>query len=216
MVWVAALLAMLFESICYGLLGVNTGLFFAGTVAAVLLLPPLVLMKVRLLHRGMIAVGVVDGIAAVWLVAVFTSSLTFGQWLRCYLILVACGFSLLGLVSLFGSFFRSVLPIASATTVLLALGWLTAPIWVARSMPAHPQMTQQLVRVHPLLAINSVTRDFGFWNERPLAYHYLLTLGQDVPGSVPESIWGCVLLHLLIGLAGLGLAAISREWPVRL
>lgn len=211
MAWVGMFLAIALESACYFLLGVTTGLFFSGIVWAVLLLPPLVLTEARLRHRGMIAAGVIDGIAIVWLIAVFTSSLTLMLWLECYLVLAACGFALLGTVHIFGKLFRSAPELASAITVLLALSWLTAPIWLARSMPAHPQWTGQLVRVHPLLAMNSVTRDFGFWNERPIAYQYLLTLGQDVPGSIPESIWASVLLHLLIGCAGIGLAAISRR-----
>jgi hypothetical protein len=98
--------------------------------------------------------------------------------------------------------------LAPAIVVLIALAWVSSPVWLARIMPAHPNLTHWIVWIHPLMACNSVVRDFGLWMERPIAYRYLLTLGQDVSAGLPQSVLPSVVFHFVLGIAALGLSRV--------
>ena len=55
----------------------------------------------------------------------------------------------------------------------------------------------RVVAIHPLFAINGVLVNLGAWSHLPIAYRELTTLGQDVPYTLPASVWPMVLVHAL-------------------
>ena len=152
------------------------------------------------------AASLVDGVAVVWLVAMFRSEVTFAQWLSAYVLLAACTIAVTGLagmlVRLIGRH-----EIAAACVVLLAMCWLTWPIWLSAWIdhPAVVRAINGLVAVHPLLAINGLLVHLGVWGEWPMMYK-LTSLGQDVPYSLPASVAASATFHFLLG----GTAACRR------
>lgn len=219
MAWGVAVVAAGLTSVCAMLVGVNPGMFFAGLVLVSLLPPALCLTQERFLDRLFVAWSANDGVGMVWVVAVFLSPLTLEQWFMCYLILLAWTMTLAGLALLLSAM-RSRLcrvdpdipdgriVIAPAVVIWLAMLWLSCPIWLARAMPNHQELTHWLTWIHPLLASNSVVRDLGLWTERPIAYRYLLTLGQDLPAGMPQTAFPAIVFHMLLGLAALGLSRV--------
>src|SRR5262245_562969 len=69
-------LAMLASVGMYAAAGATLGLFFGGILLAALLVPPLGLIRSNTPDRLLVAAGVCDGIAVVWLVTLFGSSVT--------------------------------------------------------------------------------------------------------------------------------------------
>lgn len=204
---VPLLLSILFTGAVYLVTGPALGLFIGGVFVATLLAPPLVLWRSEPLDRVMIAMSVVDGVAIVWLIALFTTETTFGQWLAAYMLLAAYVTALEGIVlALRRVRFSDVA--SSAVTVTLALAWLTWPVWLS------PWVTDTtvgwLVRAHPPLALNGLMIHLGVWGEGRLAYQ-LTTLGQDVPYHLPSRPYFAIALHLLLGGALLLLAHRRRR-----
>jgi hypothetical protein len=193
---IALLIALIGAGACYAIVGPNVGLFFGGLVFAALLVPPLTLMGDRLAQRLLIAGCVCDGIAIVWLVAWLGGHVTLIQCLLCYALLIAWCFALGGIVI---ALHRIGSISAAAITTVLALLWLASPIWL---WPHLAGATQWLVPIHPLFAMNSVLVNLGIWTERPIAYRYLLTLGQDVPYELPRTILPAAMVHLVVGAVG--------------
>jgi len=232
-VWGAMCVALIASAACYAAAGPTLGLFFGGMVFACLLMPPLSLIGRALAHRLLIAAAVCDGIALVWIATLFNSPVTFVQLLLCYALLIGSCAALVGmtcaisrLASLPHLARREHTPgdprcehrglnevsddstadvVAAAIVVSLGLLWLTCPIWLPASTGTR---IDGLLAVHPLFAINGVLNDLGLWTQQPLAYRYLFTLGQDVPYTLPRSILPCAGVHLLLGLAALGLAGV--------
>ena len=56
-----------------------------------------------------------------------------------------------------------------------------------------------MVKMHPLFASNGILVDLGVWNEWPIAYRYLMHLGQDLSYTLPRSIAPAAAGHLLMG-----------------
>jgi hypothetical protein len=85
--------------------------------------------------------------------------------------------------------------------MVIGLVWLTWPVWLSPSLVKNgaDQTVANLVRIHPPLTINGILTNEPAWTERSVAYH-LTNLNQDIPISLPESIWACVAVHGLIGL----------------
>jgi hypothetical protein len=198
--WLAAGIAVVAQTLCFLLVGVNAGLFFGGVLFATLLIPPMTLTERRFVDRMMIAWVVNDAIALVWMIGIFTSPLTTGQWVLAYIVLFAWSSAMLGVACLVERGLRGNAIVASALVVALALMWLTCPIWLARAMPAHPGLAHRIVSIHPLMAINGAVKEFGLWTERPIAYRKLMTLGQDLPTGLPTSILPATIVHLLLGI----------------
>lgn len=195
MAWLGVGMGLASGVVCFWAAGATLGLFFGGMAFAALLVPPLCLAEARLADRLLVAGAVNDGIATVWLVAVFFSPVTFLQWLGCYLLLICwCG-ALAGLACSLNRLLRSAIP-AAAGAMAAAMLWLAAPVWLAHAD------VQWYLPAHPLLAINGVLKNLGIWSQHPIAYQYLLNLGQDVPYELP-GIWPAAMIHLAIGVAGL-------------
>jgi hypothetical protein len=202
--WIAAGIAVAAQTLCFLIVGVNAGLFFGGILFAALLIPPMSLTERQLSDRMMIAWVINDAIGLVWMIGIFTSSLTAGQWLLGYIVLFAWSSAILGAVCLIERVVRGNEIVASAIVVVISLIWLTCPIWLARAMPAHPVLSHRIVSVHPLMAVNGAVKEFGLWTERPIAYRKLMTLGQDLPAGLPTSIVPMAVVHLLLGICCAG------------
>jgi hypothetical protein len=94
--------------------------------------------------------------------------------------------------------------VSAALTVIVALAWLTWPIWLSRAFDgdASAGWVDKAAAVHPALSIN--IPNLGVWSEQAIAYH-LTDLNQNVPYSPPKTVWGAVLLHGAIAVVLLGL-----------
>jgi hypothetical protein len=222
------------EGACFAALGTKLGLFFGGIIFAALLVPPLVLAQERLVDRLMIAAAICDGIAIVWLIALFDGTIKLRQFLSCYVLLAAWCAALLGATMLIAGIasqfhlarrdytsgprcnhrgLNGSAIVAAAIATFIALSWLTSPIWFAAHL-SHANSSFYIswfVPPHPLLAINGILANLGVWSEKPIAYAYLLNLGQDVPYTLPHSIWPCATVHLLIGAAGMCIGSTLRS-----
>jgi hypothetical protein len=104
---------------------------------------------------------------------------------------------------------------AAAIATLGGLLWLSWPVWLAAALPQHPWIVRWLTSPHPLLAINGALRDWGIWTQRPIAYQYLLTLGQDVPYELPRSTLLAIVLHGCVGLVLLGASWLGSRCTFR-
>jgi hypothetical protein len=222
--WTAMGIAIIAESACYAAVGATLGLFFGGIIFAALLVPPLVLAEERLVDRLLIAAAVCDGIAIVWLITIGT--ITLKQFLFCYILLAAWCAAMMGTATIISGILcgfhlagREYTPgtprcnhrglngraiVAAAIVTVIALMWITSPIWFASHL-SHSNSDFYIswfAPPHPLLAINGILANLGIWSERPIAYAYLLNLGQDVPYTLPRSVWPCAGFHLLIGTLG--------------
>jgi hypothetical protein len=202
--WLGAGITVVVQTLCFLIVGVNAGLFFGGILVATLLIPAISLTERRLSDRMMIAWLINDAIGLVWMIGIFTSPLTAGQWLLGYVVLFAWSSAVLGAVCLIERALRGNAIVASAIVVVMALIWLTCPIWLARAMPEHPALSHRIVSIHPLMAVNGAVKEFGLWTERPIAYRKLMTLGQDLPAGLPASIVPATLAHLLLGMCCVG------------
>ena len=116
---------------------------------------------------------------------------------------VRCGFVLWSLLTLEGGVLclsrtaglsRDAIAAACSAAALLWLGW---PLWLESAPPL-------LVCCHPLLAMDGVLAPvLGVWTEQPVAYR-IMSLGQDVPYTLPSAIWPVVISH-----AGSGVVAFT-------
>jgi hypothetical protein len=191
---------------CYVALGPTTGFFFGAVVVATLLTPPLVLSETLPARQLLVAWSVAHGVAAACLFAIPDPAVTFGDWLRGYLVLIAYVAALSGLGALLVRL--RVAPLfASALVVVVALAWLAWPVWLSPWVAGRPRLVGALTACHPLLALDGVLRHLGTpWSERPLMYNNLSILNQDVAYELPRTVWQAVALHAGIGAACLFLA----------
>ena len=105
---------------------------------------------------------------------------------------------------------------SGAVVTVLAVAWLTWPIWLSPALHgrAGEQMVNLLVPANPVFAVNGVLRErLGYWAEQSLAYRFT-SLSDDVSYGVPESVLACVLLHGGIG-AGCVALVLLIDWRKR-
>ncbi|HWP40495.1 MAG TPA: hypothetical protein VNL70_06170, partial [Tepidisphaeraceae bacterium] len=209
--WVAMLLGICTAALGYQAAGVSLGLPLAGFVFAAIIVPPMCAAENRLLDRLLVAAGANDGIALVVLLAVLHPAITFVQWLQWYALMIAWCAALAGTLSLIRRFIPA--SAAAGIVVLLALAWLSWPIWTAAHLrgAAAAEIVAAVVHPHPLFATNRVMLNLGLWTQQPLAYGTLLSLGQDVPYELPANILPAALGHLLLGVTGLWLSGGGRR-----
>lgn len=187
------LLALVLTIACYAASRQSLGFYFGPIVMSALVIPSLARARFGTLR----VIAVIDAVAMCWLVAFFLRSTTFLQWLACYVVLVAFAFALL-------TWSRAV---GATVITLLALAWLSWPVWLSAYVTG--PLAGWLTPAHPLLAVNHVLLDVGVWTQERLMYQFT-SLGQDVPYTLPKSIWPCVLLHAGIGSIAL-LPAVLRK-----
>jgi len=90
--------------------------------------------------------------------------------------------------------------IAGTLVTVLAFAWLSWPIWLSHRLSGDVSL---LVTSHPIFTINGVLPPGSpDWVHLPLMYR-LTTLGQDVPFTMPTSVWPCALTHFGIAVATL-------------
>jgi hypothetical protein len=183
--FVIAALAML---LCYAAAGNSLGFYLGPVMTITLILPPMVAAQRRFLDAIVVAGAMIDAVGIAWLLAVFGPDLTFMQWLQCYFVLAAYALALMAIAR----------ATAAWLAVILGVAWLTWPVWTAPFL--NITLTAWLTPAHPLMAINSVVIHLGAWAEQPLMYQHA-TLNQDVPYTLPRSIWPCVIVHSAIALA---------------
>ena len=93
---------------------------------------------------------------------------------------------------------------AVAATLLIALAWLTWPVWLTAALEtSHGQtIVDLLVPAHPPFLHQWRNETLRRWDHYPaLAYPTLTVLNQDVSYRQPTSIFPAVLLHAALGLA---------------
>ncbi|MEO6435160.1 MAG: hypothetical protein ABIP55_05305 [Tepidisphaeraceae bacterium] len=195
-------LAAVTAMVCYLAAGNGLGFYLGPIVAASFIIPPIVAAVQDRLSAVIAAGAVVDAIGIVWLFTVPSPDVTFTQWLACYAVLAAYVLALAGVVWVLRQLIGALA--AAFITVLVALAWLGWPIWTSPWITA--RLAAWLSPAHPLMAINHIMLDMGVWTQGQWMYQHTV-LGQDVPYALPESIWPCVILH---GVMGLALA-----WPTR-
>lgn len=184
--------------------GPTLGAFFA-TVALVTLLTPGIAMSARHWGDGLIRVAALcDGAGLACLAMITLADLHFTQWLQAYVTLVALAALLAGLAQACRRLHASA-GLASGIATSLGILWLSCPIWLFHHLtrlgierPIHA-----IIAVHPLFVLNGVLR-LGNWTEMGMAYH-LLQLNQDLPISLPQTIWAGVALHGILAAVLLAL-----------
>jgi hypothetical protein len=193
---IAFLVSVAATSWCWWLAGPGLAFFLGEIILSALYLPPIALAQAGAARwpapcAATIGIAVVDLLSLPWVdVSTF-------EWLRCTLICLTFSFAMCGTgVAL--TRFRLGAPVAATSTVIVALAWLTWPVWLS------PWLTQGLVNwlvpAHPLLAVNGVLQHLGSWDRAPIAYRQLTILNQDIPYHLPRSIIPAVALHGAVGL----------------
>jgi len=214
--WLAIVFPLILSTIaglfCYLAAGVSLGLFLGGLLLAALITGPLVAAETTWLGRALAVAGIVHGIAGVWLYATIKADLDLGLWTASYLTLIAMVFAIAGLTA-----FARHLGLgrigAGAIVTLLAIAWLTWPIWLAPALHGGrgEKVVAWLVPAHPIFALNSVLRErFGYWAEQGIAYN-LTNLSDDIAYSVPDNVLKCVLLNAGIAIVCAGATFVVRR-----
>jgi hypothetical protein len=188
--------------------GPNLDLYLGGLTIAMVLAPPLALAHRKRLEQLIAAASIVDGVGVVWLIAMFRSDVTFAQWIAAYVLLAACVVAATGIAVALERFMGVVF--ASACTIVVALAWLTWPIWLSAWIDSAGVVCamDRLIPIHPLLALNGLLQHLGIWGEWPIMYQ-LTSLGQDVPYSFPSSVAVSAAFHFLLG--GALILAVGRR-----
>lgn len=188
--------------VCYAAGGASLGSFLGGLFWAAVLSGPLVAGEESGLGKVLAGLGLVLGIAAVWLYGAVKVDLPLGPLLASYAALAAMVFALGGLAALLRRLRLSGIA-AGAIVTVLALAWLLWPIWLSAALygPRGERVAAVLVPAHPVFAVNAVLRErLGYWVEQATAYHYT-SLSDDVSYSLPGGVGACVALHAGIGVA---------------
>jgi hypothetical protein len=192
---------------CYLSAGPTLGLFLGGLIMVSILTPPLILAEEQSAHRLLALAAILAPFILIWLLAPIRSETRISEWLESSIVLIAYATALAGL-SAGLRLARLSATLSAALTVTLALLWMTWPIWLSPTWNGEESTAgvARLVVCHPAFAINSLlVRPHGLWTEQSIAYR-LTDLSQNVPYTLPKSIWFCVAMHLLVGAAFLGLA----------
>jgi hypothetical protein len=194
------LLSLFATGVCCFASGPTLGLFFGTFFVAAMIVPPLQQTGTK---PAPIVLGTCAGTAIVWLASTAQPDVYLFDCLKSLVVLGAWGFALMGV----GNALRAARcgpTLAAGGTVLLALAWLTWPVWLSGALETSrgQQIVDLLVPAHPLFAVNAVMKQFGAWDHYPaLAYPRLTLLNQDVSYRQPGSIVPSVALHAAIGMA---------------
>jgi hypothetical protein len=175
---------ILFTLLCYFAAGPTLGLFFGGFFVAAFFAP---------VDWKAVALGV----PVIWLIPLVHTSDTFLEWLK-LAALLACFAGAIKAISFFLQSCRMPAEFAGALATLLALAWLTWPIWLSPQIPnLSDRLIGNLVILHPPLVANGILHGEAPWTERLIAYR-LTRLNQDTPIQLPTSILPSAGLHLAI------------------
>ena len=85
---------------------------------------------------------------------------------------------------------------------MLALAWLSWPVWLSPWIAGRDRLVAWLVAAHPLFALDGALRHLGPpWTEHHWMYTRLTVLNQDVFYSLPGGVGRAVVLCAGIALA---------------
>jgi hypothetical protein len=197
-----------FAAGCWWAAGISLGLFLGGLGMVAIVGPSMAMAEERWLRRVITMGALVDGVGIVWLAAVFAGPVRMGQWLPCYCVLAVFAATLLGFTLLAWKVGLGEVA-AAGVGVVVGVLWLTWTVWAAAAIegPRGQRVAGGLIRVGPVFAINSAVKEMGVWSERGIAYR-MTNLNQTVAYSLPETVWPCVGLHVIVGT---GLIYLGRQ-----
>lgn len=185
-----------FALVAYCVCGASLGLLLCGLFAAGIITALCDKPSLSASFRALQCAAITHGVAIVLLIGVLASNLTFLQWLQSYFVLISATAALFALL---------LAGISSRLIAVLWIVWFASPVLLAHAMLAQQgqRVADILTRFHPLFAFNRVLLDQGLWTGGDIAYRFLTPLGQDVPYSLPETVWPCVVGHTAIMAGGL-------------
>lgn len=199
-VFSAAFLCAMVSGAAAVVCGRSLGMLFGGIAALTLIVPNLVLATGGM--RGCVAIvaACVVAVASVW--GAMIPLMGAGPWCEAVLVAAAYAMALAGVVQAL-RWTRMPDAAASGATIVLALLWLSWPVWMSPLLDAaHGEsIAAWLVPAHPLFVLNGLYADSGAWVERTVMYRSTV-LGQDVPFSLPATILWALVMHGAIGVAG--------------
>jgi hypothetical protein len=192
--WIAPLLLSIAATVWTGFVGGPGLAIYLGAPLLACFYVPFVTLGMRSFDR---AIAVSAGIAAVLLAFNIRADVTLVEWFRCVVVITSLVIALTGIAS-FLAWIRIVPVIAATITSIIAITWMTWPIWLSHGLTQ--TRVNALVWPHPLLAINGVLEHLGAWDHAPIAYRYLTILNQDIPFELPTSILPATIIHLMLGV----------------
>jgi hypothetical protein len=193
--------------------GRNLGLFVGGLAVAALLAPVLSVSETSWRARAMILLGIIAGISIIWLGCIFNDSITWWEWCRCVIVLIVFAAAVAGIAALLVRI-RVSLPAAAAIVAVMAIAWLSWPIWMAPWLTGEDaeKTAGWLVAANPAFAVQGALKH-AFpvpWLQEAIAYS-LTNLGDDIPYQMPTSILRCVIAHGMIAI----IVWTAAHWPAR-
>jgi hypothetical protein len=191
-------------------IGRNLGIFFGGLILVSILAPLIVVAEQALSRRVWMVAGIVAAIAIVWLSCVSNDTITLWEWSGATLVLLVYAFAIAAMATVL---MRTHIP--PAVVVVVALAWLSWPIWLApalRGRDSSERIAGYLVSANPTFAIQgALSQSFNVpWAQHRIAYR-LTNIGDDIPYQMPKSILPCAILHGLIA----AIAMLGAHWPKR-
>ncbi|HZL37155.1 MAG TPA: hypothetical protein VFC78_17680 [Tepidisphaeraceae bacterium] len=193
---------------CYLSSGVSLGLFFGPILLLAFLAPPLAMAEPTLAGRLVASIAMA---LPIWLVWIILGGVGAFADLRVGLVLISFVLALAGCASLLDHLGLGT-TFAAALTALLAIAWLTWPVWLSPWLtgPAAQRLVGWLAFAHPLLSLNGVLfKQFNFWDRYTIAYQQLTTLNQDMLYALPRSVFWTFAIHC--GFGGLMLMSAQRS-----
>jgi hypothetical protein len=191
--------------------GPTLGVLFAGFAIIAIALPPLAAHSLRPFEWVVLAIASATGAWFVWAWTAWhfggDGDLTFAG-----LTLLSFALACAGMSALFTRL-RGPAALGGLITIV-ALAWLTWPIWLAHNLPESngQQISDALVAAHPLLTMNERLLDRGVWTERPITYR-ATALGQDLAYSPPSAPWIFSLICAGLALPAIIVDAKNRQHP---
>jgi len=190
-------LSVVIAGAAVAIVGANLGGAFAIVATAMLVCPIAASALVEPRRAWLVILSAGAGAALVTIALLSNDAFAFSQVLSIAATAFAVGVAAGSLVRLLIRI-RVAPLIASATVITLSLAWLAWPIWLSPWLSSDVVATR-LAAVHPLMSINAIAPQFGYWIQMKQMYR-LTTLGQDVLFTLPVSVVGCVLLHGVIAI----------------
>ncbi|QOV87785.1 hypothetical protein [Humisphaera borealis] len=183
---------------------------------AALLAPTLIAGESRwsgyLLTTAAVLVGCLVGPA----VAVLQGNLN-GRLFTAFVAVVAPLVIALGGLTALLVFIRLPIPVVTTVVTVLALAWLTWPIWLSPWLAGNESLVSVLSPSHPLLVIDAaISREGGTpWVEQRIMYGRLTVLGQHVFPRPPTGVGEAALFHGVVGLVAFLPVVCIQLWNFR-
>jgi hypothetical protein len=202
-VFLAAILAVL----CYLCTGQSLDLFIGSLFLAALITPPLAAIAGQSTGALLCSLAVSFTFACCWFPLLWNYAINLAQLLQClivlwtFLLVAALGVRLLMRLGC------GRVP-SSAIITVMTLAWFTTPLWLSAALAG--SQLRWSVALHPLLAINGIVPQLGFWTEHQIAYG-LTNVGQDVQYQLPRSPWPIIAVQAGSGLVLWGITEHVRR-----